>query len=160
MDDTNNQGVPATPEETPTEEAETQTTPDAGDAQVLLNLDQLIKNNIGSLGKLQEELKKHKEMFTDAFINDPTFKEHEEKAKEANKIKQQTRQQILKQPSMHQLADKIKTLATEMREKKQSLSEYLLEYQRLTGANEIQTDDGELLSIINSAKLVRQAPKK
>lgn len=129
-------------------------------AEVLLSLESLIKNNIASIDKLTEELKGMRQMFADAFINDPTFKELELKAKEAVKAKSSTKQQLLKQPSVMQLADKIKTISSELREKKDSMSDYLLEYQRLSGTNEIQGYDGEVREIIQQAKVIKKSSKQ
>lgn len=141
-------------------EAATDTTIDSGDATVLLNLESLIKNTIASIEKEQEEARKYKEMFADGLNNDPTFKEHEAKVKEANKIKLATRAQILQQPSMKQLADKIRTANSEVKEKKDSLSEYLLEYQRLAGATTIEDNEGQVREIVNSARLIKQQSNK
>lgn len=129
-------------------------------AQVLLNLESLIKNNVASVDKLTEELKTLRQMFADAFNNDPTYKELEEKAKEAIKAKTSTKSQLLRQPSVMQAGEKIKSISSEIREKKDALSEYLLEYQRLSGVNEIEGHDGEVREIIHSAKLIKKASKK
>lgn len=129
-------------------------------AEVLLNLESLIKNNVASVDKLTEELKTLRQMFADAFNNDPTYKELEEKAKEAIKAKTSTKSQLLRQPSVMQAGEKIKSISSEIREKKDALSEYLLEYQRLSGVNEIEGHDGEVREIIHSAKLIKKASKK
>ena len=139
---------------------ETSPTTSSNDAQVLLNLESLIKNNVASVDKLTEELKALRQMFADAFNNDPTYKELEEKAKDAIKAKTSTKSQLLRQPSVMQAGEKIKSISSEIREKKDALSEYLLEYQRLSGVNEIEGHDGEVREIIHSAKLIKKASKK
>lgn len=130
-----------------------------GDATVLTSLDELIKAHIASLDRLKVEIKKEKEMLQDGFMNDPVYREHEEKAKEAAKVRNGTKQQIMKQPAMLQLNNKVKSLSAEIKEKDAALSDYLLEYQRLSGANQFETDDGQVLEIINIAKIVRKAAK-
>lgn len=129
------------------------------DATVLLSLEEMIKNNISAIDKLNDELKKQRQMFADNFINDATYREQEEKAKEAAKIKNQTRQQILKQPAIATIAEKIKSVSQDLRERKAALSDYLLEYQRMTGATEIEDNDGQLRTIVNDAKLVKRSAK-
>ena len=47
-----------------------------GDAAILLNLEEMIKNYIQSLEKLREEKKKHQEMFEDSFVNNPVYREN------------------------------------------------------------------------------------
>lgn len=131
-----------------------------GDAAILLNLSEMIKNYIQSIDKLREEKKKHQEMFEDAFVNNPVYRENAEKAKEALKVKATTRQQIASQPSVIATAQKIKDLGRDLKERQIALSDYLLEYQRLTGANEIEDAEGQIREIINSAKLIKRTAKK
>lgn len=130
-----------------------------GDAAVLLSLDSMIKSHIKSLDTLGVELKKKREMLEDTFTNDPTFKEHAENAKKAAKIKAETRSQIMKQPQIAQLANKVKELSSEIKTRKLELSDYLLEYQRMSGANQIEGEDGEIREIVNEAKLIKRAIK-
>jgi hypothetical protein len=139
---------------------ETTVTDSADGATVLLSLEELIKTNIDSIEKIQQDLRKQREMFDDSFNNDPVFREHSEKVKEANKVKSQTKQQIMKQPSVMQLANHVKSMRQEIKERQASLSDYLQEYQRLSGATEIESNSGELLRIINSSKLKKEGSKK
>lgn len=134
-------------------------TPAETEVDVLLSLEEMIKNNIESLDKLRVELKQHREMFEDAFVNNPTYREHNERVKEANKVKSQTRQQITNQPSVLQMANKIKSMRSEMKERQSALSDYLKEYQRMTGANEIEGRDGKIREIVNDAKLIIRSDK-
>jgi len=126
---------------------------------VLLSLIELIKTNINSIDKLSLDLRKQREMFDDSFNNDPLYRDQTEKVKEANKVKSATKQQIMKQPSVMQLSNQVKSLRSEIKERQSSLSDYLQEYQRLTGASEIENDNGELLRIVNSSKLVKEGSK-
>lgn len=140
--------------------AETKSSSDVSDqATVLLSLEQLIKNHIASIDKLKEEAKKHKQMLEDAFMNDAVYQEHMKQAKEAIKVKSATRAQILKQPQNILLSNKVKQMTTELKDKQFALSDYLLEYQRMTGVNEIEGEDGEVREIVNSAKVVKRAKK-
>lgn len=128
--------------------------------EVLLSLETLIKNHISRIDKLQEEAKKQKEMLDDSFNNDPVYKEHAEKAKEAAKVKGATKLQIAKQPSVSQLTAKVKDMTSELKELRNSLSDYLKEYQRMSGATEIEGEDGEFREIVSTVKLVKRASKK
>lgn len=142
-------------ESTPSEEPQV-----VGDAAILLNLEEMIKNYVQSLDKLREEKKKIQEMFEDSFANNPTYRENADKAKEALKVKATTRQQIASQPSVIALAQKLKGLGSDIKERQVALSDYLLEYQRLSGANEIEDNEGQIREIINSAKLIKRSAKK
>ncbi|MEK7605322.1 MAG: hypothetical protein AAB478_02230 [Patescibacteria group bacterium] len=131
-----------------------------GDAAILLNLEEMIKNYIQSLDKLREEKKKIGEMLEDSFVNNPVYRENAEKAKEALKVKATTRQQIASQPSVIALSLKVKGLNSDIKERQVALSDYLLEYQRLSGANEIEDAEGQIREIINSARLIKRTAKK
>lgn len=134
--------------------------PQDGAAMVLLNLEELIKNYIDSIENLTDALKTHRQMFADGFDNNPTYREIEAKVKEEDKKRLDLRQQILSVSSMRELAQKIKDMSSELREKKASLSDYLLEYQRMAGGvNEIEGHDGQIREIINSAKAVKKATR-
>lgn len=126
-----------------------------GEASVLMNLESLIKSHISSIARLQEEVKKHKEMLDDIFENDPTFQEHTKLVDEAAKVKKTTKQQILKRPQAAELDSKVKSLKSELKENKASLSDYLGEFQRISGLNEIENDQGEVMEIVYTAKLVK-----
>ncbi|GDX61769.1 hypothetical protein LBMAG33_0790 [Candidatus Levyibacteriota bacterium] len=151
MDDTNNENIEVIEKES----KPTQIIND--DLTVLLSLESLIKRNISKIEKLREDLKKSKQMLSDSFENDPTFREHAEKAKETSNIKNTTRQEILKQPSVSSVSAKVRDMSSELKEIQNSLSDYLKEYQRLSGSNEIEGEDGNLREIINTAKLIKRS---
>lgn len=126
---------------------------------VLTSLDELIKTHIASIDRLSEEKKKLGEMLADGFNNDASFKEASDKAKEAAKVKSQVKQQILNRPGVIEVANKLKNVTAEIKERQMSLSDYLLEYQRMTGVNQIEGQDGEVREIVHVAKLVKKATK-
>jgi len=146
---------------TQTEETVVSTAKDeANDVNVLLSLEEMIKNTIASLDKMQDELKIQREMVNNTLANDTTYGEHEQKAKEAAKVKTKTKQEILKRPAVLALSQKVKDISSELNDKRRSLSEYLYEYHRMTGATQIETLDGEMRQIVSTLKLVKPAPKK
>lgn len=132
----------------------TNTTP-SGEASVLVNLEQLIKNHIASIDRVTEESKRHKDMLDDIFDNDPTYREHAEAAKEAAKIKSATKAEIMKQPQVFELSEKVKSMRSEIKELKAALSDYLQEYRRMSGVSQIEDDQGEVREIVYTAKLVK-----
>jgi hypothetical protein len=131
-------------------------TTDQSGAAVVLNLEGLIKNHISQIENLNEDYTKHKEMLDDIFANDETYQTHLEAAKEATRIKTATKQQILKQPQAADLNEKVKSLKSQIKELDGALSDYLGEYNRLSGINEIEGEDGQLREIIYIAKLVKK----
>lgn len=145
----------------PVIDADVVTTPptESNGAQVLLDLEQLIKTHVSNIDKGKSELKKQREMLTSALENDETYRLHNEEAKKTAKQKAATKYQIMQQPQNKQLADKVKGIASEIKEADGALSDYLREYQRMSGATEIETDDGQIREIVYTAKLIKKSPK-
>lgn len=130
---------------------------DDNDAILLVKIEEMIKTHISQIDTLTEDVKKHKEMMDDIFKNDEVFGEHDKVAKEANRIKSKTKSEIMKRPDVADLANKLKALRSEKMELNEGLSDYLREYQRLSGSNEIEGEDGELREIVYVAKLVKKS---
>jgi predicted RNase H-like nuclease (RuvC/YqgF family) len=124
-------------------------------ADEFLDLENLIKNYLTRIDSLKQELKKQNDLFKDSFESDAVYKEHEDRAKEAARLRAETKQQILKQPALASLSEKIAEIKNEIKELQETLSDYLLQYQKMTGFSQIETDQGETLIIVNSAKLVK-----
>lgn len=130
---------------------------DNTDVNTVISLEATIKSHISSISKMEEELDKHRSLLDDIFNNDPTYKVHTDAVKEASRIKSATKQQILKQPQAASLNEKVQGLRTELKETKGALSDYLREFQRMSGISEIEGDDGELREIVYVAKLVKKS---
>jgi hypothetical protein len=96
-------------------------------------------------------------MLTDIFNNDATYREMDEKVKAANKDKAEVRVRLARQPNAMGLNEKVKNLSLEIKEMEGAMSDYLREYQRLSGSNEIETDEGDIREIIYIAKLIRKS---
>lgn len=127
------------------------------DAVLLTKIEEMIKVHIGQIDELSENITKHQDMVNDIFGNDETYKEHDKIAKDAARIRSKTKAEIMKRRDVAELASKLKDLKTEKNELEQGLSDYLTEYQKLSGSNEIETDDGQVREIVYVAKLVRKS---
>ena len=132
-------------------------TSSGNDATLLLRIEEMIKTHISQIDQLGEQISKQKEMLDDIFVNDETYQIHDKTAKEAAKIKSATKAQIMKQPSVADLSDKLRKLRSEKAELQGGLSDYLREYQRLSGSSEIEGEDGEVREIVYVAKLVKKS---
>ncbi|MCL5003680.1 MAG: hypothetical protein M1352_00210 [Patescibacteria group bacterium] len=119
----------------------------------------IIKNQMAALDRAQKELGNHKEMVEDTLENNPHYREASQEAKEASKIKSDVKRQILDDAKLSPTVAKIKELTAYLKETRASLSDYLVEYQRLSGSNQIEGDDGETAEIVYVAKLkkIRQS---
>jgi hypothetical protein len=130
------------------------------DAIVLLNLEDMIRSHLDTIEKLDAQIREQREMLDNVLLNDSTYREHTELAKEANKVKSATRSEIMKQPSVVQVANKVKEAKMELHELQSTLSEYLSEYQRLAKTNIIERADGSEFEIVNTCKLIKRSSKK
>ncbi|MEK7525344.1 MAG: hypothetical protein AAB548_03155 [Patescibacteria group bacterium] len=122
--------------------------------KTVTNLTALINGHLAGLDRERENLGKTTEMLTDILANDPTYKETTDKAKEVAKEKAKAKANILQQPTAHDLAFKIKDGRIEIKQLSLELSGFLTEYQKLTGSNEFESEDGEIRRIVSTAKLV------
>lgn len=124
-------------------------------AEELLNLTGLIKTYISKISGMEEALQKAQEMLNDILESSETFREHTKLAKEAAGVKSKTRQQIMSQPQARDLDAKVKDAKASLKEMKNTLSEYLTDYARITGSNEFEDEVGQLHKIVTIVKLVR-----
>lgn len=131
----------------------------SNDALLLLKIEEMIKTHTSQIDSLQEDITKYRDMVNDIFTNDETYQEHDKVAKEAARIRTNTKKEIMKRPDVADLDNKLKSLKSEQKELKEGLSDYLREYQRLSGSNEIEGEDGEMREIIFTARLVRRSSK-
>lgn len=134
--------------------------PSDNDAILLVRIEEMIKTHMSQIDELQEQISKRKEMLDDIFVNDETYQEHDKIAKEAATIRSKTKQQIMKRSDAAELFNKVRDLKSEQSELREGLSDYLREYQRLSGSNEIEGNDGEIREIVYTAKLVKRSSFK
>ncbi len=124
-----------------------------------LNLESLIKSYLSRIESLKKEIRQQKQIIEDAFENDVVYREQQEKVKEANQLRLSTRQQLLGQPSLKGVREKLEEMREQLKEQEATLSDYLLQYQKMTGMSEIEGDDGEIRIIVNVAKLIKGSTK-
>lgn len=126
------------------------------EAQTLMTVDAAIKERITKIEEKKNEIRPQREMLTSYLENDEKYREATEKAKKASQEKSSIKKQLLATPQGQNLNEKLETLKEDLVELEEGLSYYLREYQRLTGANEFEGDDGELRTIKLTAKLIRK----
>ncbi len=124
-------------------------------ATVLIDLENLIKTNVQNIERAKAEKKKLSEMLSSALENDETYRLHSTGAKAATKLKAQTKVSILSLASNKQLAEKVKTLSQEIKESKGALSDYLLEYKRISGSTQLELFDGSIREIVQTATIIK-----
>lgn len=125
-------------------------------ADELMNITGLIKTYISKVDTLSESIKKSQEMLNDILDNDETYTLHSNQVKEATKVRNQTKQQIMRSPQAQDLAGKVKDARMSLKEMKDTLSDYLTEYARMTGSTEFEGEDGQMRKIVHKATLIKQ----
>lgn len=128
-----------------------------GDGEVLTNIETLIKSHIASIERRSTELKEYRNMLEDLLNNDAVYAKHSEEAKEKAKMKQSTKAQIMKRPDAYSLAEKIKNARAEKKSLGDALSDYLKEYQRLSGQTTFEDEDGNVQEIVYIARLKKKS---
>lgn len=129
-------------------------TPDVAEVGSLTGL---INNLVTQIEALRQEISKIKEMADGYFENDPTYRAHDTAVKEASKIRSQTKKQIQKIPQVADLLNRIQNAKSLLKEKNKSLSDYLQDYAKTTGATQFETDDGQVRQIVYEARLVNKS---
>lgn len=141
------------------EEAEVIETPETSAPRgslTIVELTTIINRYEADIAKVKEGLKMQNGMFKDAFGGDKEFHEMDMKVKEMNKQKNAIKQRILKTPAMEAVVAKIDELKSEIKDAQETLSGYLEEYQRVSGTNIIEGENGEIKEIIPVYKLVKR----
>lgn len=126
---------------------------------VIISLEEMIQSHLKSIANLVLEKKKKSEMLTDGYASNETYRENDQKAKEATRMRLITKSSILSQPAMVKLASEIRDMKIALRERKSELSDYLVEYNRLTGATQLDLFSGEIGDIVFSAKVLKRQRK-
>lgn len=122
----------------------------------LIELTTIINRYISDMDKVKNTLKEKNSMFKDTFENDAEYHELNLKVKEINKVKNGAKQRILKAPAMEALSAQINEQKSELKDMQDMMSGYLEQYQKVSGTNIIETEDGDIREIVPVYKLVKR----
>lgn len=122
--------------------------------QTLFDLQELAVVTTSNMTTLKEEKKLAQQMIKDALLADQVYFMNDQKVKEQKKVLLQTKQAIVSKPENAQLVEKLKDITTNLKEKQLAVSDYALEYARLSGRDTFEKD-GELFTIVKTAKLTK-----
>lgn len=118
-------------------------------------LENLINAHNTRLQNLEKELHQLRGMLADMLENDEEYVAANQEAQKLNKIKAVAKKKFCARPEAMALIDKIKDAASQAKEIKISLSDYLGQYMREANTNQLPAPDGTFLKIIYTAKLVK-----
>ena len=121
-----------------------------------IELDSIIKRYLKQTEQLKSEIKEQKSAFDSIYEQDASYTEITEKAKAVIRAKTARKQTLLKDPVAVIAEEKLNTLKEEYKDAQEALSQYLKEYERISGNRQIETEDGEILEIVHTVKLVKR----
>lgn len=132
---------------------------ETGDNQgeLVVNLGNLINANLKELENIEIQMNQQKEMVDNVLQNDSTYKQHEEQAKEATRVKSNTKKEIFKRSDVAHVVAKLAELKENLRDTKEELSQYLQEYSRISEQNSFESEDGTIHEIVYTAHLRKKA---
>ncbi|MBI4973841.1 hypothetical protein HZC27_04495 [Candidatus Roizmanbacteria bacterium] len=122
----------------------------------VLELTTIINRYAADIDKVKGSLKEKNSMFKDAFEGDAKYHEQDMKVKDLTKLKNAEKQRILKTPAIEALTAQVNDLKMEMKDMQDLLSGYLEQYQKVSGTNIIETENGDIREIIPVFKLVKR----
>jgi len=122
----------------------------------LIELTTIINRYIGDMDKVKNTLKEKNSIFKDTFENDAEYHELNLKVKEINKVKNGAKQRILKTPAMEALTAQINEQKSELKDMQDMMSGYLEQYQKVSGTNIIETENGDIREIVPVYRLVKR----
>ncbi len=158
MDDNNFQESVIEGELTETSETGvTTSTEPQSQAELVVSLTNLINANLSEISNLEKEMAKQKEMIDSVLENDSTYKDHAEKAKEATRIKSNTKKEIFKRPDVKHVVEKLTEMKDNLSDTREELSNYIQEYAQASGQNYFEAEDGTIQEIVYVAKLRKKA---
>ncbi|QQS38860.1 hypothetical protein IPM62_05790 [Candidatus Woesebacteria bacterium] len=154
MDDTNTN---------PEDKARDNTLPDSlstsdpnDDTKTLIAVESQIKMNMAKIERVKKDLQPVNEMLKNLLENDESYVKLSDIAKKAAREKSARKKDLLSTQNGKELLGKITAFKEELADAQEALSYYLSEYQKSTGLNEFEGEDGELRQIVYVAKLVRK----
>jgi len=129
--------------------------PDENQALNIINTESLINTASSRLNDLTYEAKEYKAMLDEILESDTEFQEIDKESQKQSKLRAVARQKALNTPAAKTNIDKLKETKTQLREVKTALSDYLAQYVKISGSNQIEGPDGVVRLIIYTAKLVK-----
>ena len=128
-------------------------------SMTIVELTTLINRYESDMKKMRDNLKIQSGMLREAVEGDAAYHELDVQSKDLNKKKSEIKQKVMKTPAMEAVVAKIDEFKSELNDAKEMLSGYLEEYQRVSGTNIIEGENGEIKEIVPMYKLVKRGNK-
>lgn len=122
----------------------------------IISIQNMINSYQLKLDQLMYDLKEQRSMLESVLENDDEYQKELEETQKLTKTKNIAKQKVFKRPESQMVIDKIKEITSELREVKVALSDYLSQYVIISGSRSFEDQNGTLLQIITSAKLIKK----
>ena len=91
--------------------------------------------------------------------NDPNYQEAAKQAKELSKKKLEEKARIIRQPEVEKIYADVKDGQGQLRTMRDTLSNHLQNYGKLSGTNQLEDEEGQVREIVYTAKVVKRSNK-
>lgn len=124
-----------------------------------ITIENLVKSHYEKVQSLKDEISKNGDMLKSAYESDPDYQDLAEKVKDANRMAKERKSSILSIPHNQEAKYKLENLKQDLKEAKDGLSYYLVEYTNITKSKQLELFPGEMMEIVVSGKLKRSNTK-
>lgn len=131
-------------------------TDSAEQALSIMQIERCVNKQLEDNAKLKNKAREHKMAIDDALQNDSEYRRLDQAVKDANRAKRAYKQRFMADPAIQQQVTAWDGIKSELKDGQIALSDYLREYQRVSGMNQFETSDGQVLEIVSIHKLVRK----
>ena len=122
----------------------------------LISIESLITRSHAQLNSLKKEMNQFKDMLDSILDSNDEYRQKFETAKLATKERNAVKTEIMKDPKAQDIVKKLKDYRDQQKELKDALSDYLKQYQQLSGSNQIEGPDGVIREIVYTARLINR----
>lgn len=129
------------------------------EVDTIIELENMAKASVDHIDRLTSEIRKLTEMMESACLNDEAYRTAAEQVKKITKQRQVAKFNLLQNPATKQIYEKLQDLKQEKKELTSAQSEYLREYKKLSGSNQLELFDGSVMEIITVHKLIKARKK-
>lgn len=128
----------------------------SSDQEVVESLRSLILQTVENVQEMKGDKKKLDETIKSVLDNDSTYVKHAEDAKEASRIKSNTKKEIFKRPDVKHVVERKLELHEDIKAEEEQLDAYLQDYYDKTGTDVIEDRNGNVLQVIKKFKVVQK----
>lgn len=125
--------------------------------ETTLAVESMTKSSIARINSKKATLKVKREMYKSVFDNSEEWREADKAYKEARIKRMQVKLKLHEQPETKRLDEEIHELSDEIKSEQLALSDWLYNYEKQTGSNMIETDEGVMYNVQRQYKVKKES---